>query len=84
MLATQGLRPKNVSGEHGARIILLLSIRILDAIRIRGYVSLATDAVKNSVTLSKHRVLIGFGVASFYTVVALLAINNSRFWRKHD
>jgi len=41
--------------------MLLLSSSILDAIRIRGYVSLAIDAViKLGVTIIKHLVLIGF------------------------
>ena len=60
MLSTQGVRPKFLI-EHGVRIMLLLSSSILDAIRIRGYVSLALYAViKLSVTFSKHLVLIGF------------------------
>jgi len=43
--------------------MLLLSSSIRDAIRIRGYVSLATDAViKLGVTFSKLPVLIGFFV----------------------
>jgi len=62
MLSTQGILPK-FSVEHGVRIMLLLSSSILDAIRIRGYVSLATDAViKLGVTFSKLPVLIGFFV----------------------
>jgi hypothetical protein len=60
MLSTQGVRPK-FSIEHGVRIMLWLSFSILDAIRMRGYVSLALYAViKLSVTFSKHSVLIGF------------------------
>ena len=60
MLSTQGILPK-FSVEHGVRIMLLLSLGILDAIKIRGYASLATVAViKLGVTFSKHLVLIGF------------------------
>jgi hypothetical protein len=79
------MTPQNVSVEHGVRIMLLLSLGILDAIKIRGYASLATVAVlKLSVIVSKYLDLIGFNVTSCYTVVVLLAINNCWLWRKHD